>query len=303
MKTAYKIGPAVIAIEIKSIPQVSDRSLWKGFKYSGNEAPSLTLRLGAERIARETEAIPACELPGHWRLYEEKEAFYFEVLEPVEFQPKFRARIEKTLSEADVQIIPSASPAQKGTPGWHIEDLGSTVIQWWLAAWGALRKKGILFHGGAVAWDHRAAAFVGPSGAGKTTLAKICRDLGGASVLSDERILVWREGEEWRVSGTPWAGMLGEALPVSRALDRVFVLKKGTENQQSLLAPKAVFPRLMTEAFFPLWSQEAMGNLLEQAQRLISDTSVAELQFVNQASAASYLKSVLTPDLISVEKI
>lgn len=303
MKIVYKIGPAVIAIETESIPQVSDHSLWKGFKYSGNGAPSLTLRLGTERISRETGAIPVCELPGHWRLYGEKETFYFEVLEQIGFQPKLCARIEKTLNEADVQIIPSALPAREELPDWSIGDLGSTMIQWWLAAWGALRKKGILFHGGAVAWDHRAVAFVGPSGSGKTTLAKICRDHGGASVLSDERIFVWREGEEWRVSGTPWAGMLGEALPVNCALERLFVLKKGTENQQSLPTPKVAFPRLMTEAFVPLWSQEAMGYLLELTRELISNAPVQELQFVNQPGAAGYLKGLLTPELISVEKI
>lgn len=303
MKIAYKIGPAVIAVETESIPQEPDRSLWKYFQYSGNETPSLTLRLCAERMVREAEGVPVCELPGHWRLYEEKEAFYFEVLEQREFRPKLCARIKKTLKEADVYPDSSAGPARGKLTDWRIADLGGTMIQWWLAAWGALRKKGLLFHGGAVAWDCGAAAFVGPSGAGKTTLAKICRDPGGANVLSDERIFVWKEGEGWRVSGTPWAGMLGEALSAHFDLGRLFILKKGTENRQSLLTSKMAFSRLMTETFLPLWSQEAMGNLLEQARRLIADTPVAEFQFVNQASAAGCLKSVLTPDLLSAEKI
>jgi GTPase SAR1 family protein len=57
--------------------------------------------------------------------------------------------------------------------------------------------------------------FIGPSGAGKTTIAG---RLPGWTVLADDTTLVWCEHGLWRVSGTPLRGREGHPTCASSAL-------------------------------------------------------------------------------------
>jgi hypothetical protein len=74
----------------------------------------------------------------------------------------------------------------------------------------------LLFHGAAAAPpDGRTHLFIGPSGAGKTTIAG---RLPGWTVLADDTALVWREHGLWYVSGTPLRGREGHPTRATSAL-------------------------------------------------------------------------------------
>jgi hypothetical protein len=82
-----------------------------------------------------------------------------------------------------------------------------------------------VFHAGAVAVDGHAVAFLGPSGAGKTSIAMaLCRM--GATFLADDVLSVEREGE--RLLGHPGAPVAGIAGDEVERLQRLRSLDSGT---------------------------------------------------------------------------
>lgn len=59
------------------------------------------------------------------------------------------------------------------------------------------RLRPLVLHAGAVAVDGAVVAFVGPTGAGKSTLVAACARL-GAEVMADDSLVVYPEGGGWR---------------------------------------------------------------------------------------------------------
>ena len=64
-------------------------------------------------------------------------------------------------------------------------------------------KRGALLHAAAVAKDNRGLVFVGPSGAGKTTIARLAK---GYTVLDDELVLLKRVRKDFFIFPLPAAG-------------------------------------------------------------------------------------------------
>src|SRR4051812_7654599 len=72
--------------------------------------------------------------------------------------------------------------------------------------------------------------FIGQSGAGKTTTARLWEREPQVRILSDDRIIVRREAGAFWMHGTPWHGEGALALPERAQLKRIFFLKHGERN-------------------------------------------------------------------------
>lgn len=68
------------------------------------------------------------------------------------------------------------------------------------------QSRGVLLHALAVKKDGQAYLFPGKSGVGKSTLARLVTDSNVGQILSDDRVVLRREKETFRVYGTPWNG-------------------------------------------------------------------------------------------------
>lgn len=78
--------------------------------------------------------------------------------------------------------------------------------------------------------DNTAYLFAGQSEAGKSTTARFWHDE-GATILSDDRVVLrLRDGQVW-VYGTPWHGEDAFAAPASAPLSRIFFLDHGPGNR------------------------------------------------------------------------
>jgi hypothetical protein len=69
-----------------------------------------------------------------------------------------------------------------------------------------MQSRGVVLHALGVKVDGEAHLFCGPSGVGKTTLGRLFADAGVGTILSDDRIIVRREGQMYFAYGTPWNG-------------------------------------------------------------------------------------------------
>jgi hypothetical protein len=149
------------------------------------------------------------------------------------------------------------------------------------------RERGVLVHACGVAADGRGYLFLGTSGAGKSTTARLWKERGGVSILSDDRIVVRREGDDYRIYGTPWHGEAGWETPASALLEAVFILEQAPRNRVLELGPSQAVAQMMVRSFPAMWDQQG----LEFAVRFLSDLAarvpVRRLQFLPEPAAVA----------------
>ena len=127
--------------------------------------------------------------------------------------------------------------------------------------------------------NRRGYLFVGQSGAGKTTMARLWENRPGVTVLSDDRIVVRKiDGRLW-MYGTPWHGDAALSSPQRVPLCGVFLLKHGPANALTALKPVEAAGRLFSCGFFPFYDPSALQATLAVLEDLVSTVACRELAF------------------------
>lgn len=147
-----------------------------------------------------------------------------------------------------------------------------------------LAGEGLIMHAAAVQFGGSALVLAGPSGAGKTTIARICAAAGRA-VLSDDRVVIRRSPAGWLVYGTPWPGEGRYAENRGLPLAAVIFLVKGGENLVAPLPPSSLARRLTPLASIPWFDPDARGRCLDLLASLAGAVPVHELVFSADAGA------------------
>jgi len=289
----FKIGPAVIAIETDAPFSLGPHPFYEPFRYQGSEPPHLTIRVRTDPTPDPGRLTLLGEFTNQWRLFDEGQRLRLEFYDQIKFQTKQVILIDPEWSHADFFPIPREDLPHLFRSGGSVAEVLTHFGPWWFTGWLALQKKGMVFHGSAVLFKNKGVAFIGPSGAGKTAIARLCRDTGEAVVLNDERILIWRSPLGWQVSGTPWTGMLFQVSPASIPLRYLCILNKANTNQFTPLPSLQLLTHLIPEAYLPFWSPERMKGLVDSVARLTEEVSGGALHFLNDPSIVDYLKELL----------
>jgi hypothetical protein len=127
--------------------------------------------------------------------------------------------------------------------------------------------------------------FLGHSGAGKSTTARLWLNRPGVRILSDDRIILRaREGRIW-MYGTPWHGDAGIASPDSTPLSNIYLLEKGKRNEQSPLLPGRAAAELYARSFVTHHSEAGIRSTLDFLARVASQVPCSIFRFVPDESA------------------
>ena len=127
--------------------------------------------------------------------------------------------------------------------------------------------------------------FLGHSGAGKSTTARLWLDRPGVRILSDDRIILRaRDGRIW-MYGTPWHGDAGIASPESAPLNGIYLLEHGSRNERCLLAPGQAAAELFTRCFVTHHSGEGIRFTLEFLDRVARAVPCSIFKFLPDESA------------------
>ena len=220
-----------------------------------------------------------------WKLFREQAGYRVEC-RSVHFgdQPYKIARFDEKVSRGEIGLSLDAMAAGVGPLDYPIDEVLVTTL--------LARRGGVELHGsGIVDRDGRGHLFVGQSGAGKSTMARLW-DGRAREVLSDDRVIVReRNGEIW-MYGTPWHGEAALSSPTAAPLVAIYLLKQAAFDRVTPLAAAEAAARLLACAFPPFYDALAVEWTVEFLGRLSGQVAIHQLEFTRSSSVIDLLSSV-----------
>jgi hypothetical protein len=152
------------------------------------------------------------------------------------------------------------------------------------------RGRGVELHAcGIVDHSGRGHLFVGQSGAGKSTTARLWGDE-AREIVSDDRVIVReQEGTLW-IHGTPWHGEASLSSPSRAPLFGVYLLIQASENELRELSAADAVARLFACAFPPFHDPQAVAFTMSMLERIVSRVPVREFRFTLDRSALDLIR-------------
>lgn len=148
------------------------------------------------------------------------------------------------------------------------------------------RGEGVEVHAvGVVDSANRGHLFLGHSGAGKSTSARLWQKQPGARVLSDDRIILRFDNGRVRMFGTPWHGDAGLALADSADLSAMYLLQHGNCNVLTPLPAPRAAAELLARSFVPHHSSEGLSSTLRSLDQITREVPCSLFQFVPDQSS------------------
>jgi hypothetical protein len=127
--------------------------------------------------------------------------------------------------------------------------------------------------------------FLGHSGAGKSTTARLWKLAGNAHILSDDRIVLRLVDGRIRMYGTPWHGDAGIASPASAPLSRLYLLEHSNSMELVPVTPGRAAAELFTRSFVPHHSPGGLQFTLRFLEQVAQEIPCSIFRFVPDMSA------------------
>jgi hypothetical protein len=224
--------------------------------------------------ARPPGGSPIFDSGAVWRLYRDPEGFRIECSsQAYGDEPYKTAILNEDFTRGTIHMQPHLA---------HLHPLEYPLDEVLIANLLA-RGRGVELHScGVIDRAGRGHLFVGVSGAGKTTTARLWA--GEASgIVSDDRVIVREVGNDGRAAmwmfGTPWHGEAELSMPGGAPLSGVYLLTQAETNELRTLHPAEAVARLF-RCTFPLFHDAtALDFTLSFMERITASVPVRELRF------------------------
>jgi len=132
--------------------------------------------------------------------------------------------------------------------------------------------------------------FLGHSGAGKSTSARLWLGQKDARILSDDRIILRRRGGQVWMHGTPWHGDAGIASPDCALLTHIYVLEQWARNELVAMPRGVATAEIFARSFVPRHCPEALNFALQFIEELAGELPCDVFRFVPQQSAVEVIR-------------
>jgi hypothetical protein len=221
-----------------------------------------------------------------WQLYEEEEGYRIRLSGIRPGQTTYKvARFTEDFTRGEVICDPRRIPLDE--PLYPLQYPLDELLFINLLA----RGRGVEIHSCGVGdADGQGYLFVGESGAGKSTSARLWLREEGVELLSDDRIIVRREGARFWMYGTPWHGEAELSEPRRVELRRIFFLRHGEGNEIVRQTRVEAAARLFSNAFPTFYNAEGLAFTLEFLDELTKSVPCAELVFVPDGGVVDFVR-------------
>jgi hypothetical protein len=153
-------------------------------------------------------------------------------------------------------------------------------------------REGMLLHGCGVAFEGFGHLFVGPSRAGKTTLARLWAACDDVMVLGDESLILRKLGSQYWVYGTPWASEPGLCSHLGFPLKRIYFIRHGNENEVAEVPVERAMEKLLPRSFLSPYDAVAANRTLDFCLGLVGKVPAFDYQFVPDMSSIRLVRGL-----------
>ncbi len=256
----------------------------------GKDCALVVLGPSSERAVRRSGGRPVFDTGCIWRIEETGEGHLLTLRSPrFGRDPYLSVEFDREYSQGEGETLPGGPHLDQGMIHPFVSPFDEVVFLARLA-----RGRGVLVHGCGVTYQGRGILFLGTSGSGKTTIAGFWKNLPGAVVLSDERIVIRKEPGEYRIFGTPWNAGGGSAAPASAPLESIFILEQAPRTILADISSSSAVAQMMVRAFPAMWDQEGLEFAVRFLAQLSEQVPVRRLQFLPDVSAVECVLADLT---------
>jgi hypothetical protein len=234
-------------------------------------------------------ATGACfESGAIWRMFSSANKIDFEFTSPLLGNEPYK-RMCADLDFHRVEILLSRA-AQKRCG--KISPLEYPACELLITNYLALHGLGVEVHGcGVIDRESGGHLFLGHSGAGKSTTARLWESLRAPEILSDDRIILRiHQGELW-MYGTPWHGEEAFALPGSAKINRIHILQHGNENRISVIPRARAVGEVFVRCFPPFYNSDGLAGAIDFIKRSLEIVPCYEFNFLPDPSSLAAVLS------------
>ncbi len=290
----YKI--ADITIQVSSDIPITDTTFGKKFQAFETEAPgddmvSLHHRPGVPPVSRDTLGERVyCK--GPWEIFRKGENWHYAGVVSVNdgFRPYQMARFSDDHTAGEIFHGPGTREAFLNG---NLQSLTSFPTDQILLAPLLADRDAVIVHAAGVVMNGNGYLFVGHSEAGKTTTSRMFMDK-GATLLCDDRIIVRKHKNGFRIHGTWSHGDIRMVSSASAPLRAVFFLEKSPVN---VLLPMddrfRSFYRLFPCLIKGLVTRRWLAQILPIAEVMITDIPFYRMLFDESGRIVDLITSSL----------
>ena len=263
----FQVGGITIRVEGAALRDVGLDSTVLPFRIAPR---SPDIRIQVERVSHllPSMGFPLFDSGSVWRLFQSQNDFQFDFSSPaVGKYPYKRLLVDNKFRRARLLLNTEVFTEENHTSPLEYP-LDELLIMHRLT-----QERAIELHGVGIAGPGRATnLFIGHSGAGKSTTARLWTSLHNVEILSDDRIIVREETRAANTApghatqifmyGTPWHGEAHFALPQRAPLQRIFILEHGFGNVITPLSPVQAVSEIFARSFVPFHRHEYLDHAL-----------------------------------------
>ncbi len=154
------------------------------------------------------------------------------------------------------------------------------------------KGRGVIIHACGVKDKGQGLLFVGTSQMGKSTIANLWKNENGATLLSDDRIIIRKKEEKFLIYGTPWHGDAKVCSPERAPLEKIFFLKHAKNNTIKKIGSVDAISRLIVCSFSTFWDKKGMEFTLKFCTELAERIPCYELGFVPDGTVLDFVSKV-----------
>jgi hypothetical protein len=237
----------------------------------------------AERLDH-CDGQPVFDSGALWRLFKRGSGWCFDFATPL-FGP---APYKRMLADSDFSVGEILLNLQYFDPGTVVFPLEYPLDEV-LITHRLTYDSGVEIHACGLADEAgRGVLFVGHSGAGKSTTARLWDRSQAATVLSDDRVILRVHDDGVWMYGTPWHGDEGLASPARCKLHRVLVLEHAASNVAQPLRSSQAVSELLSRSFAPMHSPIAVREAIRVLEAAVAQAPCYRFGFVPDPSAVDY---------------